>query len=612
MLSDLGDYLFGMTQRTADVRDATITGYEGNGVYLLELADTGGPIRGIASVGMGKLAITTQCVVAPMAAAGNANAPWRIISADNQVANLPNVPPAEVAPGPSVAHVFAMPTILVAGGDAVNIVIEGSGLTAGPTYGDPGIEDFTAPDITSTRIMARVKALATVATGTISTSGTDVTGTGTNGTHFTEGQLIIIGALIRRIDTIADDTHWTIDEALPDEVTDSSYAVAYSLTIAGVTVADFFQVVAAAETFPVMYGVATEAGAHDGGTLFRFDSADNSVTSLYDFDTTVDAAWAPSGMLAIVGDVVYFACSNDGGGGNGAIFKFALGSSTLTLVHAFDGTTGSGPYFGVLNVGGKLYGVTNIGGAHDAGVAFKIDPADDSFSVLHEFDPDVMGKYPSGLTYDGTAIYGVTGGSPFAGTNSFGTVFRINGDDSLDLLYAYDSTYFDSFGATNLESANGINDGETLYLVLQNGGADAVGCIDKLIISSSTRTREIEFTSAGDPGQRPEGPLSKIGAVFYGTTSGGGPSADGAIFKYNPAAPSLTGVLEYDGTNGTGPSRGGLLNVASRLWIVTPNGGAGDTGTIGKLNPSDDTYSMLHEFVDAEGRYPYTGLISAT
>lgn len=605
MKSDVGSFLDDRQFRSADVRDATITSYEGNGVYVCQILDTGASVRAIAAVNLGLLDVGTHCVIAPMAAGGAANAQWRIVTADTATANLPTVPPRTVGLGPTLARIAANPTILTAGGAAVDVVVEGSGLTAGPTYGDPGIFDWIAPDITSTRVLAHVKALATVAVGTVTTTGTSVVGTLTNFTHFASGQLFVIAGQLLRIDTITDDTHLTLTSGPTADVTDSAYSVGYAITAADVTVSDFFQVIATPSLPVILYGNTSADGAHDGGTIFKYVTPGDTLTVLHSFNTAVDSAWHPFGQMALVGNVLYFACIADGGSGYGAIFKFNLGTSTLTLVHAFDGaTSGANPYGGLLQVSGILYGTTFGGGANSAGTIYKIDPSTDTLTVLASLDPNTTGRGGLIVTYDGAAIY--TGAAEAGdGGSGGGTVLRINSDDTITLLYTYPFAYVDLYGSPNLESVNGDGAG-TLYLVTQTGsnGDGNIGSIDRYVIATNTWTRLVEFTPAGAEGHNPTGPLTKVGTVWYGNANAGATSNKGSIFRFDPSGPTVTGVHDFTGADGDSPLRGGLYPVGTKLYITTYAGGANSIGALGVLDTASDTYALLHSFAVADGDSP--------
>jgi uncharacterized repeat protein (TIGR03803 family) len=69
-----------------------------------------------------------------------------------------------------------------------------------------------------------------------------------------------------------------------------------------------------------------------------------------------------------------YGTASAGGTGSGVVYKLnAAGQETV--LHAFTGADGSGPYAGVIgDSAGNLYGTTSAGGTAGAGVIFKLVP----------------------------------------------------------------------------------------------------------------------------------------------------------------------------------------------------------------------------------------------
>jgi uncharacterized repeat protein (TIGR03803 family) len=239
--------------------------------------------------------------------------------------------------------------------------------------------------------------------------------------------------------------------------------------------------------------------------------------------------------------------------GCGTIFKITP-SGTLTTLHSFDGTDGSGSEGGlVLGTDGNFYGTTYGGGANDDGTVFKITPAG-TLTTLHTFGgPDGRSPASSLLQASDGNFYGTTN---FGGANSEGTVFKISAAGTLTTLHSFDLT-----------------DG-----YIPNGGL-----------------------------------LQTANGIFYGTTSVGGANNYGTVFKMT-AAGTLTTLHNFDSTDGAYPL-GGLVQAADGTFYGTANFGGSGTGcqagcgTVFKITVGG-TLTTLYNFSNGQG--PYCALIQGT
>src|SRR6266540_191762 len=103
---------------------------------------------------------------------------------------------------------------------------------------------------------------------------------------------------------------------------------------------------------------------------------------------------------------------------------------------------------------------------------------------------------------------------------------------------------------------------------------------------------------------------------FYGTTSGGGASSLGTLFKVD-ASGTLTTLHSFTGSDGAYPSAGLIQASDGSFYGTTSDGGAswnGDLfpegGTVFKLDAAG-TLTTLHSFTGIDGRWPLVGLIQA-
>ena len=209
-----------------------------------------------------------------------------------------------------------------------------------------------------------------------------------------------------------------------------------------------------------------------------------------------------------------------------------------------------------LGQGGNLYGTTGRGGLfpgwcsgalHGCGTAFKLTPSAKGYkeSVIHYFVPKGRGRAvtpTAGFLADSTgALYGTTAfGGSYSERCDFasqppgcGTVFKLTPSGSRykeSVLYEF------------------------------RGGNDGVSPNETLI--------------AGSDGS------------LYGTTSAGGNSNDGVVFKLARKGSGYTETVLYafqGGADGSGPSSILVMDSAGALYGETGTGGAGSSGTIYKI-----------------------------
>jgi uncharacterized repeat protein (TIGR03803 family) len=172
------------------------------------------------------------------------------------------------------------------------------------------------------------------------------------------------------------------------------------------------------------------------------------------------------------------------------VFKLSPGGTETVLYSFKGGSDGSGPAAGLIaDSSGNLYGTTYLGGAFASGcngifadlgcgVVFKLSPGGTE-TVLHTFTGGSDGGVPSGgLIADSSGnLYGTTsrGGASGRSPSGSGVVFKLSPSGTETVLYSL------------------------------KGGSDGSGPAAGLIADSSGN--------------------------LYGTTSGGGASGNGTVFK---------------------------------------------------------------------------------
>lgn len=96
------------------------------------------------------------------------------------------------------------------------------------------------------------------------------------------------------------------------------------------------------------YGLTTAGGAHDDGTLFVYDTKNDVITKLYDFDSLNSGEIPLGSLLKIDNDYLYGMTSSGGTKGHGTIFQYHIEDKTFEKKVDFTGENGRQPTYGHL------------------------------------------------------------------------------------------------------------------------------------------------------------------------------------------------------------------------------------------------------------------------
>jgi uncharacterized repeat protein (TIGR03803 family)/YVTN family beta-propeller protein len=341
----------------------------------------------------------------------------------------------------------------------------------------------------------------------------------------------------------------------------------------------------------------------------------SSYAVLYSF-TNYDGHFPMAGLINVNGTL--YGTTTTGGpfsgcGGSGCGTVFAITpSGTETVLHNFGGGSadGANPNAGLLNFNGTLYGTTSSGGANGDGTIFTITPSGAEAVVYSFKGGSTDGASPNGALLNINDLF--WGTTTAGGANGDGTVFTYDIDGT--------ETVWHSFNGGPADGANpnaGLNFGTTLgtlYGTTTNGGANGDGTVFKIELAHGLQTVIYSFKGGPADGAHPHaGLLQPKESNLYGTTTSGGATGNGTVFKITKFGAET--VLHSFGQSGDGAlPYASLINVRGTLYGTTILGGASgsnDLGTVFAITTSG-TETVLHTFVGSpnDGQLPYAALIN--
>ncbi len=344
-----------------------------------------------------------------------------------------------------------------------------------------------------------------------------------------------------------------------------------------------------------LYGTTLSGGAYSvvGGTVFKIDSAGEE-TVLYSFcaSNCLDGQGPEAGLLRDAAGNLYGTTGGGGAHSDGTVFKLdTTGKETVLYSFCSVGgtscTDGNFPFAGLIeDAAGNLYGTTQRGGANGRGTVFKVDTTGTE-TVLYSFcsvggSNCTDGSSPgAGLIEDAEGnLYGTTllGGANFTvnfGQDS-GTVFKLDPTGKETVLYSFcsvgGSNCTDGFNpaAGVIEDAAG-----NLYGTTELGGADAHGTVFE-VNAAGQETVLYSFCAVANcaDGWGPDaGVIEDASGNLYGTTSNGGGTYNGIVFKLAVSGTTATVTL----TSSLNPS---FVNESVSFTAVVSGSGATPTGTV--------------------------------
>ncbi len=280
--------------------------------------------------------------------------------------------------------------------------------------------------------------------------------------------------------------------------------------------------------------------------------------------------------------------------------RLTLSATTLA---SFIAPAGLSPQAAVISDGsGNLFGTTSAGGASGDGTIFEVSQAGGTPVALASFNGANGARPLASLIVDGSGnLFGTT---LLGGASSHGTVFELaKGSGTIKALASFNGTTGVSPYGSLIADMSG-----NLFGTTSMGGAHADGTVFELAQGSGTITALASFN--GTNGSTPRAGLVMDGSGnLYGTASIGGTSNDGTVFELAKGSNTITALASFDRTNGANPYGGLIVDSSGNLYGTTEGGGAASDGTVFELSRGSGIITALASFNGTDGAEPYATLI---
>jgi uncharacterized repeat protein (TIGR03803 family) len=303
------------------------------------------------------------------------------------------------------------------------------------------------------------------------------------------------------------------------------------------------------------------------------------------------------------------------------LFPIATMAQTYSVTFSFPaGASGAFP-FGTISrdADGNLYGTTfsttGANGGSGAGVVYSISSTG-SQKVLHTFAgaPNDGANPLSGVIHSKGVIYAATtsGGNGTRCTGGCGVMYTLSlANDGETILHNF---------AGGADGANPvgrliIDPSNNVYGTTQFGGSTACpqGC--GIVYEITAAGKEIVgHRFSGPDGKFPLAGLLLSGSVAYGTTSQGGASGFGTVYKIDTTGKLTTLYSFKGGTDGAGPAGTLVQDHTGNLYGATYSGGgsakcSGGCGTLFKIATTGKE-TVLYTFTGAaDGANPLGNIV---
>ncbi len=379
----------------------------------------------------------------------------------------------------------------------------------------------------------------------------------------------------------------------------------------------------------LLYGITSEGGNNDLGTIFQYDTANQSLQTLvhltdfgniknafiqanngklyatstnniFSFDPTTNTitsvynigTYNNYGLIQASNNILYGVFPIGGYYNSGFIFSFDINTQNFTELYDFNkDISGSSPLKQFIEINNKLYGVTSEGGEKNSGVIYSFDINNNTFQNLYNLKGSILGWAPNGKLLQ-ISLQKFIGFTRFGGNYNKGTLFEYNKtNNTYRVLFNFDGTNGAEPLGTPLKASNGKYYGSTSFGGISDNGVFFEFDPNTLIY------QKFDFRSYNQL-TRPmyTEPVQVANGNIYGTVAFRGLYEGGAIYKYNPNTQNLSIVHYFESSTGKNPFVGLTLASNGKLIGQAKSGGANNKGVIFEFDSQSDTYNKLYDF----------------
>jgi uncharacterized repeat protein (TIGR03803 family) len=233
-----------------------------------------------------------------------------------------------------------------------------------------------------------------------------------------------------------------------------------------------------------------------------------------------------------------------------------------------------------------------------------------TYEVLHTFNAE--GGEPESRLIRGADgnLYGTALNGGAYGT---GSIFVIKTQNPTQYAFSVLHSFLPLLGPTSPEGANpfaGLVQAANgaFYGTTTSGGDSGMGTVFRIDASGAFATLH---SFSGPDGAHPRSDLIRTAdGSFYGTTYDGGTAGNGTVFRMD-ASGAVTVMHSFAASDGANPYARLLQAADGNFYGTTFYGGLYGYGTVFRMQPSG-TLAVLHSFTNTEGINPAAGLIQAT
>ena len=295
-------------------------------------------------------------------------------------------------------------------------------------------------------------------------------------------------------------------------------------------------------------------------------------------------------------------------------------AQTFAVLHTFTNTNdGSAPIGGVsVDLSGNVYGSATLGGDYTpacaplgCGIIFQLRHRGSGWILqpLYSFQGGSDGAYPEAPVVrneDGSFYSTSSSGGPYG----LGTVFRLQPPPSACKTALCPWTKTQVYGFMGVDGYGNapigaliLSSGEIYGVSVGGGSPPYDGTVYDLMPNGDGWTHSVLYSSLESP---EGGVILDHSGNLYGTCAVGGANNHGFVYQLVRSGSTwiLNTLVSFDGSNGSTPWGGLVMDASGNLFGTTSMAGPNDGGTVFKLTPQNGSwiFTTLYAFSAQEGQ----------